>query len=769
MFSCASHSYFFILGLMLGFFTTLSSHVQASSSRKCRSQNISSKYQNCGIHRDGVHDLDCFGKLKSPGIKDCVWKPGNRTSAKTYTLIIQQQSKHCKEYYNITEVSKSIKLFENYNMTAEVFENSESTHCTKAVFKGSPKSLVRCGPPYNASFSRHSGRIVVNVSWQKEEIRAIQYYSVRYKALGSLSWSKSLVQSQNGETCTVENVNASLVYTVQIQCVTNDKCSQCARSEAYTVPSELTTQPVIVNMEDIDIAGTKGRRLLLLTWKFPAKDLYDGYSVSIGKASGEAPCERRYTTQPEIRLILSYSAYHLNISAVNNASASPAVSPTIPQREHEPNMGAGKLNVTAESNTSFTISWKDNLIKQYVCYSVEWKRKGQRAAYMSFYQNANNYRTLSPLPAPLEPYRRYNMTLHTRPDKDTCNMKRVNNSESTFGSTQFYFIEGTPVSAPTNISGNNVTLSSVVLQWSSIPEDDVRGFLLGYIIYYTEYHHGESSTERNITVDPMSNNYELGDLKGATAYGVQMSGFTKAGAGVRSTASLFTTNYQGSSNLIGFITISVVVAIVLIFGSPTIKRAKVILWPSIPNPGNSNAMQKIEESCELQLLESINRLKVEEWDTNSLQIVEREEVIPAGMLPSMFPLLHASDDEERSTEITCNWNQRDTEDATGDIPSDITAEIFPDIQRTDPQSSPFAFPSEYTTMAMFQRGMLQGVPANTSVTQDADREPEDTDFTVMKSLDYIEHLSTCQILDSQEIHDFVIENSLEQDHENHRP
>lgn len=46
-----------------------------------------------------------------------------------------------------------------------------------------------------------------------------------------------------------------------------------------------------------------------------------------------------------------------------------------------------------------------------------------------------------------------------------------------------------PVSAPTNISCYNATLNSLVLQWSSIPEEDIRGFLLGYVIYYSEYHH----------------------------------------------------------------------------------------------------------------------------------------------------------------------------------------------------------------------------------------------------------------------------------------
>ncbi|XP_059213570.1 LOW QUALITY PROTEIN: interleukin-31 receptor subunit alpha [Centropristis striata] len=745
--SYGSHSQFLIFGLLLVYY---SSHAQASSYVNCKSLNISSKYQHCGIHTDGIHDLDCFGKYILRNSKECVWKPGNHKSAKTYTLIIQQHPKrnkrYCRAYYNITQISKEITLDENYDMTAEVFENSESTNCTRAVFRGSPKSLLRCGPPASVSFSRKSGSLVLNVSWQQEDIRAVMNYSVRYKALGSPSWSKPPLRCQNGEKCIVNNVITSLVYIVQIQCETNKQCSQCPWSEEHTVPSELITQPVIVSLEETDIAGKKGRRLLSLAWKFPANELYEGYYVTIWKASGEA-CESLNTIQPQIRLILSHSAYHVNISAVNNASTSPAVSRVILEREDKPSMITGKLNMTVHSNKSFTVSWKDNLIKSYVCYSVEWMKTGGKAAHSSFHQNKENLRTLSLSAEPLQPYERYSLTLHTRPQKPPCNMKHVNNSESTYGRTQFYFIEGSPVSAP-NISSDNVTLNSVVLQWSSIPEEDIRGFLLGYVIYYTEYHHRGTTTERNITVDPTLNSYKLRDLKGGTAYEAQISGFTLAGSGVRSKACLFKTDYQGFSNLSGVITVFAVVAAVLIFGSPMIKRAKVILWPSIPNPGNSNAMQKIDRPCELELLESINALKVEEWDTNSLQIVEKEDVIPVSTLPSMLPLLHASEDEEDSPEIICNWIQTDTEDAAGDISPDITAETFSDVQQTKPQSSAVIFSSDYTTMEMFQQGMPQGVPVNMAVTQAVENKPEDTDLTVVKSrLDYIRQFSTSPIMD----------------------
>ncbi|XP_040012883.1 interleukin-31 receptor subunit alpha isoform X1 [Xiphias gladius] len=717
-----------IQGLILAYCLTLSSHVQASTVSdvpvKCKSMEILSKYQHCELRQDGVHDLDCFGKYNSNGKKTCVWKTGNHTSGKTYTVILHQfmsaHRRHCELYNNINIMSKEIRLYEKYNMTVEVIENSQSRNCTKAVFRASPKSLLRCDPPYNVYFRRQSGKLDVNVKWQLEDIRAIKYYSVRYKALGSLLWNKPLVQSQNGERCTVENLNSSMIYTVQIQCVTNDKCSQCPWSKTYTVPSELKTQPVIVNLEVTEIAEKQGRRLLSLNWKFSAKELYEGYYVTIGKASGEAPCEPINTSQPEIRLILSYSAYHVSISAANNASTSPALRQTIPEPEDISSVVDGKLNITVHSSTSFTVYWKDDLIKTHVCYSVEWHKKGHKTIYMSFYQNANNHRTLSPLPEPLEPYKRYSIILHTRPNKDTCNMKYINNSESTYGTTQFYLTEGSPVSAP-NISSYNVTLNSVVLQWSSIPEEHIRGFLLGYIIHYSEYHHKGTSTETNITVDPEFDTYELGNLKRGTPYQVQVSGFTQAGAGVRSTACIFKTYPQGYFDVIKSVAIFLFsfVAAVLIFGTFIIKRAKIILWPSIPNPGNSNAMQKIEGPREMELLESINTLKVEEWDTHSLQIVEKEAVVLPITLPSELPLLHNSEDEGDSTEMTCDWTQRETEDATRDILPDT----FSNTKQTNFQNYPFAFSSEYTTMEMFQQVTPEGFPANTAIAQAMESDP----------------------------------------------
>ncbi|XP_026210273.1 interleukin-31 receptor subunit alpha isoform X2 [Anabas testudineus] len=741
---CSSYSsnlHFFILCLILAYHTILT--LNGEKSRDC---SVFPNYQHCINHPAGVQDLDCFSRNDNVGYMRCVWKPGKHTSNKKYTLIIEtyyisKNTTFC-ERYNLTEPSiTNIGIYSKRVITAKIFENSESTNCTKAVFRGSTNSLLRCGPPQSVTFRRHSGNLDINVIWQPED-RKVKDYIVRYKTLNSRSWNE--VQFQKGSGCVVQNLNSSLAYNVQINCVTNTKCLQCPPSETYTIPSELIMQPEIKKCQDNDVAEMEGKRRIFLTWKFYAEEQNNSYYVDIEKASGEGPRERMNTPKPEITLILSYSAFYVHIGAFNNVSTSPAVSKIITERKDVPSFRDRRLNVTVHNNTAFTVYWEDDLIKTYTCYCLEWKKRGQKAKYKSFYENEKNNWTISNSAERLEPYERYTVTLHTRPYKSTCGLKRVNDSESTYGSTQFYFIEGTPLSAP-NISGN-VTLNSVMLQWLPIPEEDIRGFLLGYTIHYMESL--SSGTETNITVDPELNHYQLEDLKSGTAYEVQVSGFTQAGAGVRSTSYHFSINHQEpfdlSLKLRGIITTFAVVITVLIFGPAIIKRTKIIVWPSIPNPGKSNAMQKIEGTCELELLESINTLKVEEWDTNSLQIVEKEAVISANMLP----LLDTSEDRGDSAQMTSNWIQRDTEDVTGGIPPGaITCSNTP---QTDLHGSPFAFSSEYTTMEIFNRLMPQGIPGNTDVNQAEESEFEGTDWTVVKpGMDYIRQFSTSPTLDSE--------------------
>ncbi|XP_070990825.1 interleukin-31 receptor subunit alpha-like [Oncorhynchus clarkii lewisi] len=247
-------------------------------------------------------------------------------------------------------------------MTAHVFDESDPKSCTKNVFR------VRCGPPSNVDLNRHSRQLDIQASWRKEENKYIALYSVRYKDLKSQSWkevgfktfsttinktpnygishgrivshlsnrvpetngiyAKPPVQSKDSNRCSLGNLNSSLSYVVQIQCVANNKCTQCPWSKNFTVPPELTDKPVIEMVEDFP--QTKGSRLVIIKWKFAASELAEGYSVTVGKASGEDPIEAFNTSRTLLRLALSHSAYHLTITAFNKAGNSPAAQRTIP-------------------------------------------------------------------------------------------------------------------------------------------------------------------------------------------------------------------------------------------------------------------------------------------------------------------------------------------------------------------------------------------------------------------------------------------------------
>lgn len=112
-----------------------------------------------------------------------------------------------------------------------------------------------------------------------------------------------------------------------------------------------------------------------------------------------------------------------------------------------------------------------------------------------------------------------------------------------------------------------------------------------------------------------------------------------------------------------------------------------------------------------ELLASLKTLKVEEWDTDGLQVIENNNMVLPGHVPFFFPLLSETEEVKDSLEITCDWIQTDTEDAAEDDNATASTTNF--------QQTTFAFSSDYTTMEMFQQAMPKAATAvNTAVSQD---------------------------------------------------
>ncbi|KAK7895883.1 hypothetical protein WMY93_021208 [Mugilogobius chulae] len=554
-------------------------------------------------------------------------------------------------------------------------------------------SVVRCGPPEWASFSRHSGILNVSVGWRKHEKKFIQSYNVRYKTTGEEIWNTPLTDKNY---IRVDTLNSNMIFVVQIKCVQNSKCSQCPWSDLYVIPPELITLPILIKKEDHLIEN--GSRLISLTWKTVETERPDGYCVSIQKASGELPIERFNTSKAEITLHLSCSEYIVRISAFNNVSASPELSQTINRCEPETRVDAESLNVTVHSNTSFTIYWEAQLLKQFVCYS---------------------------------PYKRYTLSLHTRQNKETCNLQHINGSESTFGSMQFYFMEGTPVRAP-NITNYNVTSSSLMLQWSSIPEEELRGFLQGYVIYYKENINNASTPEKTLRLDAGMTSFEIKDLKPYTLYQVEISAFTRAGAGTRSNIRYFKTYKKVYLKDSVIIIIFIATIVLLTAMCPILKRMKAYLWPSIPNPQNSNAIQKIEKTCEIELLESLQTLKMEEWHTNSLQIIEEETKI------DLLKVFTAENNEDSELQEPRNELNDTIKDSLLAQPENLEMN-----ERSNHQT---AFIGGYTTLEMFQQTVK--CQCSPTIGQEATEKVPKNEAKIKPALDYVGQFCSSPTFDS---------------------
>ncbi|KAJ8261204.1 hypothetical protein COCON_G00169270 [Conger conger] len=596
-------------------------------------------YSHCHSSKEGIHDLDCYTMYiqQSDRKTNCVWKPGRQSSnMTTYTLIIEQKDRNfCTRYENISKTTHLFYPFEQSEMTVYVIDaSSDERNCMMATFTGIPENLVRCGPPASIIFQRNSSQLEIKVSWAEKRK---QTFIVKYRELNSLPWKQ--VDSHNKTSCLVSNLTALLFYEVKVKCVTNQKCRQCPWSNVAIVPPELTSTPII---EKFDVTPQKmGKRSIVTHWKLANNESVDSYRVLVRKVSGEFS-QTLYVTQPILRLILSGSAYYIDISARNSAGFSPPAHRMVPTVTSAQDWDLnGNLNVTV-SNSEFEISWNHSLTQTYCCYSVEWGLRGEKMSFHSLHRKNSNHDIIS-LKDPLQPYKRYVFLLHTRPDKDTCNLKSINDSESTAGRTEAYAKEGTPISAPGNITCLEVTSTSLVIAWRPVSEEAARGFLLGYTIHYTE-----NGKEQNTSVVIDSAGVDrctLSNLKSQTAYEVQLSAFTAVGQGVRSTSLYFeTTNSRGYQTVAGAVAGIAVTVFFLLLGanlssSVVCKRAKELFWPSIPNPGNSNAIQKIDGAFELEVLEPLRReQQAQESDTSSLLIIEGiAETLPAPACLSSLP------------------------------------------------------------------------------------------------------------------------------------
>ncbi|XP_022523552.2 protein sidekick-2 isoform X1 [Astyanax mexicanus] len=669
----------------------------------------------------------CFG-WRTANIVDyrCTWTLKQQSA---YDLFIYTKKKICKKRDLENQMKTKPFALALSNMTAYAFAVSKDRKkCISATFTGSPAKIIQCSPPThnNVTFTRRQGSLYVAAVWHDNSVK--QYY-LKYWEHNSTSCKQ--VESQNSKDCTVGNLSSSLSYQIQIQCVASTLCPQCPWSEVISIPQEFVDAPTITDITK-KLMKT-GKRKVIVTWQYAHSAAVDSYNVTVQKVSGELAGVSSYTLRSTtITLILSYSAYNFSISAINKAGSSPPAYGVIEVQE-DPTVWHGQFNVSVKSNRSFHLSWIKNMSWTYACYSVEWWNTGEKASYQSFYEKKPHHNVVTQN-ATFKPYKRYSFFLHARPNKDTCNLKNMNNTEMTYGRAQAYLLEETPLAAPGNISVSNVTQSSCVLTWHPVAEEDLRGFLLGYIIYYVDT---QDTSEKNITVDPHVNSYELQNLQSRNQYHVQLSAYTAAGVGKRSDYISCKTNLDAVA--LGGMLAAVIVGILILLLSVhlccrLLQRSKNLLWPSIPNPCNSNAVQKIEGDQELEM--PLYKLDLEETEEHVTVVEVKKDACCSRALilqncveDTFIPATAATEDTEASLTNSISADTFTTDNDEKKNPALIPA-AHPssagdrdnsnarasDCVSTAAAEPVMAFVSDYTTMELFQQIAKAGLqdPSSTA-------------------------------------------------------
>ena len=88
-----------------------------------------------------------------------------------------------------------------------------------------------------------------------------------------------------------------------------------------------------------------------------------------------------------------------------------------------------------------------------------------------------------------------------------------------------------PNAPPANITGNNITSTSIFVQWNEVPADNQNGIIVYYTITYAELPAGDSGTK--IVVAPRTN-ATLTGLKKFTNYSITVFASAAKGDGNRS-------------------------------------------------------------------------------------------------------------------------------------------------------------------------------------------------------------------------------------------
>ena len=108
-----------------------------------------------------------------------------------------------------------------------------------------------------------------------------------------------------------------------------------------------------------------------------------------------------------------------------------------------------------------------------------------------------------------------------------------------------YAFHVVPSSPPNNVSVGNITSTSFLVMWQTVPVIDMNGNITLYDVEYTQTTLSDATMPVIITVDSSTRTLELNGLEEYAEHSVRVRAYTSIGAGPYSDVLNITTNEDG--------------------------------------------------------------------------------------------------------------------------------------------------------------------------------------------------------------------------------
>ncbi|KAG8543225.1 hypothetical protein GDO81_025180 [Engystomops pustulosus] len=427
--------------------------------------------------------------------------------------------------------------------------------------------------------------------------------------------------------CSLDNLHPFNVYDFRVRCASYDHFWKWSNWSSAKRHHTLTAAPS--RKLDIwrEIIKTPDEREVTVYWKHltlrEANGVVTSYRVTWRPLhSSEPPQETQLTADLNKTTINLTSSgeqdYEIYVTAMNSAGSSLPSRITTVQPPSDVSVerieGEGDgINITwsPDPNVScgYLVKWVPS--GHLLDPSLMWKRFPSSAA--------SGFISSKYFQAGL----RYNVSLYGCRNDDHQLLKQM----------VVYAEELAPLVAP-NFTIQETTSRSILVRWEAISEENLRGFLQGYLVYVVKQQNDSAFSRfqdlvrhtetkiKNIT-DPAVRVLKIEDLQSGTSYTLGLQAYTKGGMGPIKSFSVLTND--NAVGLILAILIPIVVAVVLGIVTSAIcyqKREwiKETFYPDIPNPENSKALQFPKNVAEGG--KTIKTLEMNRCTPSSVEVVE---------------------------------------------------------------------------------------------------------------------------------------------------